>query len=156
MRSGAPAICTQHWELYLFLKIIKNWENVTYNFSWKINLFSMLKKMIFYSIEIFFSLFKQWGSFVIHHFEVATLFRLKCRQKRGKLSRAIYKAYLGKFPYNFSIFLLLRFYVKSIFEILEVLKMPFNVILETLNFDFLVNFSLHIVQKIIEIKSKSL
>ena len=47
---------------------------------------------------------------------------------------------------NFSIFLSLRFYVKSIVEILEVLKMPFFVILETLHFDFLVHFSLQKVQ----------
>ena len=38
--------------------------------------------------------------------------------------------------WKFRIFLPLRFYVKSIFEILEVQKMPFCVILETLNFDF--------------------
>ena len=48
-----------------------------------------------------------------------------------------------------NIFLSLRFYVKSIVEILEVLKLQFFDILETLNFDFLVIFMLHRVQKFI-------
>ena len=43
---------------------------------------------------------------------------------------------------NFSIFLINRFYVKSIFEIQEGLNMSFFAILDTLNFDFSVIFSL--------------
>ena len=53
---------------------------------------------------------------------------------------------------NFMIFLSIRFYMKSIFGMLEVLKMPFLALLETLNFEFMVNFSLQKVQKFIEIK----
>ena len=54
---------------------------------------------------------------------------------------------------NFSIFLSLRIYVKSIFEMLEVLKLPFCDILETLNFDFTDIFMLHKVQKSIKNKN---
>ena len=57
---------------------------------------------------------------------------------------------------NFKIFQSLRFYVKSFLENLEVLRLPFFVILGPLNFVDLVNLSLQKVQKLIKIKVQSL
>ena len=64
----------------------------------------------------------------------------------------------GQWPQcaNFRIFLSFRFYVKSILDNVEVLKIAFFAILGTLNFDILVNFRLLKVQKFIEIKIQSL
>ena len=53
-------------------------------------------------------------------------------------------------------FLLLRFYVKSIFEILLPLKLPIFAILADKNFVNLVNFNLQKVRKFIKIKIQSL
>ena len=52
----------------------------------------------------------------------------------------------------FMIFLSPRFYVKSIFENLEVLKLPLFAILGAQNFDDLLYFSLQKVQNFIKIK----
>ena len=57
---------------------------------------------------------------------------------------------------NFRIFLSFRFYVKSILENLEVLKMPIFAILGALNFVDLLNCSIQKVQKCIKIKIQSL
>ena len=52
--------------------------------------------------------------------------------------------------WKFHDFLSLRFYVKSILKNVEVLKLPFLAILESLDFGFLVNFSR---QKFIKIQN---
>ena len=56
---------------------------------------------------------------------------------------------------NFRIFLLFRFYVKSSFENLEVVKLPFFAFLGALNFHHLLNFSLQKVQKFIQMKFRA-
>ena len=55
---------------------------------------------------------------------------------------------------NFRNFLPLRFYVKTIFENLEVLKVPFLSFLGAVKFVDLVYFSLQKVQKFIKIKTQ--
>ena len=76
----------------------------------------------------------------LHHYPVH-YFTTVCF---GKHKDKVQSAQCG----NFKIFLSFRFYVKSILENLEVVKVPFFAILGALNFVDLVNFSLQKAKKI--------
>ena len=91
-----------------------------------------------------------FDEYVSEAYAVKTKIVLELLDSPKLISRKIWvtKTQCGKFR----IFLSLRFYVKSIFENLEVLKLTFLPFLGALNFVNLVHFSLQKVQKSMKIK----